>query len=165
MEQDLELKKWWTYLTEDQRDLMSQSAVLLKREENIGEGVFHDYAFVVFPAAKAYEGFLKRLFYDLGLITSQQYNGNYFRIGRAINPNLPVRFRGKHWIYAALMEYCQGEDLSLKLWNVWRESRNLLFHWFPKHKNFITLPEARNRVELIIEGIDIAFTECKITNQ
>lgn len=162
MEFNLEGRSWWNYLTEDQRDLLSETEVLLRREQNIGEGVFHDYAFVVFPAAKAYEGFLKRLFYDLKLIDGRQFNGNHFRIGRALNPSLPVRFRGRNWVYGRLIDYCQGEDLPDHLWEAWRESRNLLFHWFPKHENFITLPQAEHRIQLIVSAIDRSFTECKI---
>jgi hypothetical protein len=159
---NLEAKLWWSYLTEDQRDLLSETEILLKREQNIGEGVFHDYAFVVFPAAKAYEGFLKKLFFDLNLIDTRQYYGNHFRIGRALNPSLPVRFRGKNWVYGRLSEQCEGEDLPAHLWEAWRQSRNLLFHWFPKHENFINLPEARKRVELIVTAIDRSFSECKV---
>ncbi len=159
---NLEAKGWWTYLTEDQRDLLSETEVLLKREQNIGEGVFHDYAFVVFPAAKAYEGFLKKLFFDLKLIDSRQFQGNHFRIGRALNPSLPMRFRGKNWVYGGLIELCSGEELPAKLWEAWRESRNLLFHWFPKHENFITLPEAEKRINLIIVAIDLSFAQCMI---
>lgn len=161
MNSDLKAKLWWNYLTENQRDLLEQSRVLLEREERYGKDTFHDYAFTLFPAAKAYEGFLKKLFYDLGIITYEQYENNHFRVGRALNPDLPERFRGHDWVYERLGNYCSQETPGM-LWSVWRQARNLVFHWFPRHKNFITLPQARGKYEMVIGAIDKAFAECKI---
>ncbi len=48
------------------------------------------------------------------------------------------------------------------LWDTWRESRNLVFHWFPNHKNEINLGEAQQRLEMIIKAIDYAFEDCKL---
>jgi hypothetical protein len=62
------------------KDLMRESFHLLDREKENSSNS-HDYAFVVFPAAKAYEGFLKKVLFDLKLITKQQYLGDRFRIG------------------------------------------------------------------------------------
>lgn len=162
---NLKDKAWWDYLTEDQRDLLEQSRVLLEREENKQyppTGGFHDYAFIVFPAAKAYEGFLKKLFCDLGLITLAQYGGNHFRIGKALNPSLEQRLRREGWVYEELAKLCQGYALPDFLWETWKQSRNLVFHWFPKHKNFLTLEEARARYGMILEAVDKAFSGCKI---
>lgn len=154
-------KAWWSYLTENQRDLLEQSRILLDREERYGRDNFHDYAFVLFPAAKAYEGFLKKLFFDLAIISKERYENSYFRIGRALNPDLPERFRGREWVYDRLGNYCNKETPQV-LWDTWRQARNLVFHWFPRHKNFITLAQAREKYEMIIGAIDLAFTECKI---
>ncbi len=164
MSNNLQTKVWWNYLTENQRDLLSQSQILLEREEKYGRDHFHDYAFALFPAAKAYEGFLKKLFYDLRIITSEQYNSNHFRVGRALNPDLPVRFRGYDWVYDSLSIYCSKETPNM-LWDTWRRSRNLVFHWFPRHKNFVTLTQAKERYQMILEAIDLAFAECKMSNK
>ena len=76
MDNSLEKKLWWNYVHEDLRELLLESVFLIK---NVGEWeksltgekyVFHDYSFIVFPAAKAYEGFLKTLFLDLGFTIS-----------------------------------------------------------------------------------------------
>ncbi|TSC90040.1 MAG: Uncharacterized protein G01um10145_471 [Microgenomates group bacterium Gr01-1014_5] len=154
-------KVWWNYLTENQRDLLSQSQILLEREEKYGRDHFHDYAFALFPAAKAYEGFLKKLFYDLGIITREQYNSNHFRVGRALNPDLPIKFRGHDWVYDRLSTYCNRETPNM-LWDTWRRSRNLVFHWFPRHKNFVTLVEAKKRQQMILEAIEKSLLECKM---
>ena len=117
--------------------------------------------FVVFPAAKAYEGFLKKLFLDLKFITEEDYYGKHFRIGKALNPSLPKELR-REGVYDKIVQFCQGHTLADKLWDTWRLSRNLTFHWFPNEKNAITLTEAGERIEMIIGAIDEAFKECKI---
>ena len=116
---------------------------------------------MVFPAAKAYEGFLKKLFLDLKFITEEDYYGKHFRIGKALNPSLPKELK-REGVYDKVVQYCQGHTLADDLWNTWRLSRNLVFHWFPDEKNTITLPEAGERIEMIIAAIDEAFKECKI---
>src|SRR3989344_7040920 len=111
----LEKKEWWLYLTENQRDLFSQAVTLLTRERVFKEALFNDYSFIVFPAAKAYEGFLKKLLFDLGFITSAQYSGEHFRIGKSLNPNLPVRYRKSDWVYMKLENYCRNGDVASRL--------------------------------------------------
>ena len=74
MDLGLTKKTWWNYIEEDIRELLKEASLLADIFENRGRDLpagrqeFHDYAFVVFPAAKAYEGFLKKLFLDLGFI-------------------------------------------------------------------------------------------------
>lgn len=164
MELRLEQRPWWNYLTGNQRDLLAEATTLLEREEEEGFGRFHDYSFIVFPAAKAYEGFLKKLFLDLGLITKKQYQGRYFRVGKSLNPSLPKWLRKDDWVYGKLKNFCHDADdeaLVNFLWQTWRKSRNLIFHWFPRYKNFLTLDQARDRLEMIIDAIDRSFKLCK----
>lgn len=160
----LQTKPWWNYLTENQKDLLVESFELLEREKEESKDRFHDYAFIVFPAAKAYEGFLKKLFLDLGFISKKDYYGRRFRIGRALNPALEKRYR-RESVYDRLAKFCQGKDLPDYLWQTWKRSRNLLFHWFPQHKNFVSLPQAEKRLGLITSAIDQAFKECKIKRE
>lgn len=126
-----------------------------------GKREFDDYSFVVFPAAKAYEGFLKKLFFDLKFITEEDYYGKHFRIGKALNPSLPKVLR-KDGVYDKIVKYCNGSVLAEKLWEAWKQSRNLTFHWFPNEKNAITMDEAGERIEMIVSAIDMAFKECRI---
>jgi hypothetical protein len=165
--EQLEERPWWNYLGEDLQKLIGTSEFILSAVESWGGDLpggrreFHDYSFVVFPAAKAYEGFLKKMFLDLGLITQDDYFGKHFRIGKALNPSLPVGLRNQG-VYDKLVKHCQGHELADKLWDTWRLSRNLVFHWFPNEKNAIDLPEAGRRVEMIIGAIDAAFAGCKL---
>lgn len=161
---DIQQKSWWNYLTENQQDLLLQSIQLLNREEKQTSQLFHDYSFLVFPAAKAYEGFLKKLFLDLGVIVLDQYEGSHFRIGKALNPSLEQHLKNNDWIYENLKNEC-NEELPQDLWDTWKKSRNLIFHWFPGHKNMISLSEAKERIKMIVDTIDKAFKECRVKSQ
>jgi len=168
--EQLEQKPWWGYLGEDVQKLLSTSEFIYGVVEGWGGDLpggknrFHDYSFVVFPAAKAYEGFLKKLFLDLGFITEDDYFGKHFRIGKALNPSLPRELRNES-VYRKIVKYCRGHALADQLWETWRVCRNLTFHWFPNEKNAITLFEAKERLEMIMESISAAFEGCKIYNK
>lgn len=161
MDVNLQQKPWSGYIEEDIRELLEESHLLLEAVPKWNVK-FHDYSFVVFPAAKGYEGFLKKLFLDLGFITSEDYYGKRFRIGKALNPALEPYLREKESIYDKLVDFCKGKELANELWETWRQCRNLVFHWFPNEKNAISLEEAQRRVRMIIAAIDRSFVECKI---
>lgn len=160
MEGDLEQKIWWDYLEEDLQELLRTSVVLKERGGELGQGV-HDFSFIVFPAAKAYEGFLKKLFLDMGFITEDDYFGKRFRVGKALNPALEKKFRAES-VYDKIVNFTGDRILADQLWETWRQSRNLVFHWFPNEKHALTPLEAKERHKMIIDAIDAAYKECKI---
>lgn len=174
MDLKLENKVWWGYIEDDLQELLAQSEFLTNTitswggDLRGGSKVFSDYSFLVFPAAKAYEGFLKKVFFDLGFINSTDYRGKRFRIGKALNPFLEQDIRAKESVYDKLVNYCgslpthTGKELADKLWRAWIEGRNLVFHWFPDEKKVIDFDEAQEKIQLIIEAIDSVFKECKI---
>lgn len=163
LKSELQNKVWWSYVHEDLRELILESALLVDRVGSWNEK-FHDYAFVVFSAAKAYEGFLKTLFLDLGFITTEEFYGKRFRIGKSLNPALEEN-RERDSVYDRIVNFCGGKALADEMWETWRVSRNLLFHWFPDEKNAIDFVSAQNNVEKIINTIDLAFKECKIVRK
>ncbi len=160
-------KVWWDYLEDDLQKLLKTSFFLISTVKSWGADLpggteeFNDFSFIVFPAAKAYEGFLKKVFLDLKFITEEDYFGKHFRIGKALNPSLPKEMR-KDGVYDKIVKYCGGKKLANNLWETWRICRNLTFHWFPNEKNTITLTEAVERVNMIVSTIDGTFTECKL---
>ncbi len=160
MEPNLKTKPWYDYLEEDLRELLEEAFELIKRVPEWHDG-FHDYSFVVFPAAKAYEGFLKKIFLDMGFITEEDYYGKHFRIGKALNSQLDREFRQKESIYDKLVKFSGNDLLAEKLWNTWRNCRNLVFHWFPDEKRAITFDEAKDRVALVIDAIDESYAKLK----
>jgi membrane protease YdiL (CAAX protease family) len=158
--EELESRSWWNYLDRVQQDLIRQSFHLLAEEEREPKSLA-DYSFIVFPAAKAYEGFLKKLFFDLGLISRTQFSGERFRIGRALNPAI-LRDYPQESIYEKLSRYCGGEEISARLWRTWKNSRNLVFHYFPDKENLISFSEAKSRVNEVVEAIDYSFQSCQV---
>jgi len=160
MTDSLPKRPWWNYLQVDMQELIKESTLLVDRVGGWNEK-FHDYSFVVFPAAKAYEGFLKKLFLDLGFISEKAFYGKRFRVGKALNPALEKRFR-KFGVYDQLVSFCHGRELPDAMWETWKEGRNLLFHWFPNEKNAIDFNEARDIINKIFDTMDRAFEGCKI---
>jgi hypothetical protein len=147
---------WWRYLDESMQDLMAESLALLE-EEKVHPKNYHDYSFVVFPAAKAYEGFLKKVFLDLRLISYGQYAGEHFRIGRALSPTLPQRYRSG-WVYGRLINN-YGQGLPLRMWEVWKEARNQTFHYFPDRTHLVTYEEADRLVKQIVKVMEECLIE------
>lgn len=171
MDLDLEKKVWWNYIEDDLQELLVASEFLTNvvrgwgADLPAGKQVFHDYSFVVFPAAKAYEGFLKKIFLDLGFITNEDYLGKHFRIGKALNPYLETRFRDRESVYDKVVKHCGGRELADELWNAWSQGRNLIFHWFPEEKKAVTFDEAIQKIKLIVSAMDKAFVGCRIDNR
>jgi hypothetical protein len=165
--EEIKKRSWWGYFGEDLQKLLETSEFIYEAVESWGgdypggKKEFGDYSFVVFPAAKAYEGFLKKLFLEMGFITEEDYYGKHFRIGKALNPSLPKDMK-KDGVYDKVVQHCQGRALADKLWDTWRLSRNLAFHWFPNEKNALTLTEAGDRISMIIDAMDEAFKSCNI---
>ncbi|MBX4206028.1 hypothetical protein KW795_02420 [Candidatus Microgenomates bacterium] len=163
---NLENRPWWGYLENDLRELVQESLLLLdifkeRQKSNTDGDSFHDFSFIVFPIAKAYEGFLKKLFFDLDFITHDDYYGSRFRIGRALNPSLDEKYKDES-VYEKLVRQSGDKSLADKLWITWKDSRNLVFHWFPDEKRAINLTEANVKIEQVLNAIDTAFKECKM---
>jgi len=88
-------QEWFLYLTHPMQDLVVQAFGLLSREKEQNNG-YHDYSFVVFPLAKAYEGFLKKVLVEMGLSDKETVYGRHFRIGKSLNPDLPKNTMSRH---------------------------------------------------------------------
>lgn len=147
---------WYLRMSAWERELVRTSVELLAREERL-HSFFSDYAFVVFPMAKAYEGFLKKYFYDLGLVPLSEYSDKRFRIGHALNPDVRPDRRGQGWVYGQLANLCGGE-LAHNLWDTWLTCRNQIFHYFPDHEKRLTLTEAGQYLEQLATIMDQAIS-------
>ena len=154
----LNKKDWFQALAYEQRELLKQSLVLLEQIEDSQEKYF-DHAFVVMPAAKAYEGFVKDFLFKLNLISEKRYLGTRFRVGKSLNPELDKvpRFK-KEALYDELTKIFGDNKVPEKLWQTWRDCRNQILHYFPKKIETVSLSQARERVEQIIATIEFAST-------
>ncbi len=146
---------FWKYLSQKQRDLINQGDFI--RHEVIEEGKynFDDYAFMVFPYAKAFEGFFKQLFKDIGFLTQEDYESDYLRLGKLLSPNM-VRKLGEASLYEKLVSV-GSKDLADKIWDSWRNGRNRVFHYFPNNLEAITLTEAEEKKEMMLETMEYAY--------
>jgi len=154
-------KNWWSFLEADQKSSLLQSYTLLSEEKHQRPDRFTDYSYIVFPAAKSYEGILKKIFLTLGLITRENYYSDRFRIGKSLNPALRHDPSADN-LFDRLASLCQNSSLPQRLWDTWKQSRNLLFHYFPHQENFISLFQAEKRLNLIISALDLVFSTCQL---
>ncbi|PIS08830.1 hypothetical protein COT75_05120 [Candidatus Beckwithbacteria bacterium CG10_big_fil_rev_8_21_14_0_10_34_10] len=152
-------KPFLQYLNFTQKALIKQSFYLLKWAES-NKDKLADYSFLVMPAAKAYEGFLKQLFFDLKLISKENLSNDHFRVGMALNPELEQVERLRHkCLYNEICQEC-GEETAQMLWQTWKKCRNRLFHYFPQLQQVFTLKEAEERLREIVKAIDLAYQSC-----
>lgn len=155
---------WYHFLDEDMRQLADLGMYLLNRERAAEENLV-DYSFVVFPMAKAYEGFVKKFLLKSKLISQETYESNHFRIGKSLNPALDTDDRNGEWIYGKLEEACQGTEgagVAMAMWEAWRLCRNKLFHYFPNYEQQISIETAGERIELLKKAMSLAVS-CNIT--
>ena len=136
------------YLKNDQDLLIDDVKNVLKY---LQENHINDYSFVVAPAAKAYEGYLKDFFFDLEIIDENSYHSDRFRVGKTLNPSLRYK---RYSIFKKLADlHDNGEQLAEKLWSAWKQGRNEIFHYFPGNFKKLTKTEAEDRIELILQAI------------
>lgn len=147
-------REWFHFLTDDQQKLVDLTIYLYERE-GISTQPLSDYSFVIFPMAKAYEGFLKQYLYDSNLITAETFRSHRFRIGRAINPDVHMTQRDDDWLYDDLERMC-SKELAQLLWQTWLTCRNRVFHFFPTEQTFLSLEMAGEDITLITQAIEQA---------
>jgi hypothetical protein len=124
----------YEYLSPQQRVLAGDGEFLVSDSIGHKNEEPTDYSYLVFPFAKMFEGFLKQLFLDLGFIEEGMYYSDRFRIGKALSPNYS-NYAGS--VYGQV-EKKYGKALATRLWHVWKEGRNLVFHYFPHNYRALT---------------------------
>lgn len=137
--QIIQQDSWFQYLDPWQKNLVKTSFHLSEQFNN--DNYINDFSFVVFPMAKAYEGFLKKILLDLQLINHKVYYGRRFRIGRALNPDVSPNQRDQWWLFDDLSRIF-NQDLAREIWQTWLECRNHVFHFFPNGEKVLSLGEA-----------------------
>lgn len=143
----------WQYLSAGQRGLLEEGYFLWEDLKTHPDKRLSDYSFLVFPFAKAYEGFLKQFFRDKGFINEYQYQSDHFRIGKVLSPNLEKHLREKS-VYHQLKNQPGNGVLAQKLWQVWKKGRNLVFHYFPHNFRALTFEEAEEIISEIVTTME-----------
>jgi hypothetical protein len=155
---------WLKDISSDQQHLITLSWLLYEREQtkpltDFPEAI--DYTFVIFPMAKAFEGFLKEYLWKEQLITESTYRSRRFRLGRALNPDVFPDQRDRDWLFDDLSRQC-GEAVARQVWQAWLDCRNHAFHWYPDSSQQMTLAQAHHCLEELGEAIE-ALLSCRIT--
>ncbi|NTU72855.1 hypothetical protein HGB07_01625 [Candidatus Roizmanbacteria bacterium] len=148
---------FWNYLSQPQKDLILEGNYLITEIIQDNKYGFKDYAFLVFPFAKAYEGFLKELFKDIGYISHLDYISDHLRLGKLMSPNLVGRLDGKS-LYKQVKESTTKETAD-RIWNTWKEGRNQITHYYPHNYKAITFDEAKQIVGTIIQTMEDAYAK------
>jgi hypothetical protein len=149
----------WRYLSQSQKDLILEGKFLMDKIIKEGKYNFKDYSFLVFPFAKAYEGFLKKIFLDIGFISRLDYTSDHFRLGKVLSPNL-IEKLGERSVYQKIVNFAD-KDLAEKIWNTWKIGRNQVFHYFPHNLKSLSLSEAEEIINQIIITMEEAVAKLK----
>ncbi|MCS6956292.1 MAG: hypothetical protein NZM02_00390 [Patescibacteria group bacterium] len=153
------ISDFWFYLSGNQKDLINEGVYLMN--DIIRDNAYHfkDYSFLVFPFAKAYEGFLKQLFKDAKLISHLDYISDHLRLGKLMSPNL-VEKLGDKSLYKKIKEK-SGVDLADKIWHCWKVGRNQVFHYYPHNLKALSFSEAEKIIDEILETMELAYKRLK----
>jgi len=149
----------WQYLSQGQKDLISEGNYLLNDIIKDQAYQFKDYSFLIFPFAKAYEGFLKQLFKDNKMISHLDYISDHLRLGKLLSPNLINRL-GEKSLYRKIGDI--DSPLAEKIWLTWKTGRNRIFHYFPHNLKAVSLIEAEEIIKTILGTMEEAFTKLKV---
>ena len=145
----------WQYLSQPQQALVEQGYFLVEDvKTHVPAFRISDYSFLVFPFAKAYEGFLKQLFKDCKFISHLDYISDHLRLGKLMSPHLIGRL-GERSLFKKIEEKTDHQ-LAEKIWETWRSGRNQIFHYFPHNIKAISFVEATVIIGGIIETMEEA---------
>jgi len=150
----------WHYLSDQERTLADDGAFLVADSAIHKDQDPTDYSYLVFPFAKLYEGFLKDVFRDLGVIDQRDYRSNHFRIGKVLSPNL-VRRLGIRSAYGLIRDR-YGMDLAELLWRAWKEGRNLVFHYFPLDFRLLSKEQALVCITTLIHAMEACIVQTHV---
>ncbi len=152
-------REFWEYLSQPQKDLLQEGEYLAQNIIKQQTYQFKDYSFLIFPYAKAYEGFLKELFKDIDFISHLDYISDHLRLGKLMSPNLAGRL-GERSLYKKIGEKASVE-LADKIWQTWKGGRNQIFHYFPHNLKAVSFDEAEKIITQIVSTMEEAYSTLK----
>ena len=145
----------WAYLSQTQKDLIEEGQYLMNEVIKDHAYRFKDYSFLIFPFAKAYEGFLKQLFKDVGFMSHLDYISDHLRLGKLLSPHLIMKLGDKS-LYEKI-RLNGSRELAETIWKTWKLGRNEIFHYFPHNIRAVTFDEANRTVNNLLETMEMAY--------
>lgn len=142
----------WKYLSDAQKDLIREGKYLLDDVIKEGKYDFKDYSFLVFPFAKAYEGFLKQAMLEVKFISRVDYISDHFRLGKVLSPNMQAKL-GERSVYKKVCD-TYGCELGDRVWDTWKLGRNQVFHYFPHNLRSLTMQQAEDIINNILKTME-----------
>ena len=155
-------KAFWDYLSQTQKDLILEGRYIMYEVIKDHAYQFKDYSFLVFPFAKAYEGFLKQLLMDVKFISHLDYISDHYRLGKMLSPNLLIRL-GDRSLYRRIRDTA-GPELADKIWTSWKVGRNQIFHYFSHNTKGFTFAYAEVIIDELLNTMEESFTKLKMMN-
>lgn len=149
--------EFWNYLSQQQKDLILEGDYLLNDVIKHSSYHFKDYSFLVFPYAKAYEGYLKTLFKDIGFISHLDYISDHLRLGKLLSPFLMSRL-GDRSLYKQIKDNV-SKELADQIWSSWKHGRNQIFHYFPHNFKAVSFEEAKEIITEMVTTMEVAYRE------
>jgi len=149
----------WDYFSPNQRSLIEEGQYLMNEVIKDHAYTFKDYSFLIFPFAKAYEGFLKQLFKDVRLISHLDYISDHLRLGKLMSPNL-VQKLGDRSLYEKI-RLNGSRELAEKIWSTWKLGRNQIFHYFPHNIKSVSFDEANQIIIDIMQTMELAYASLR----
>ncbi len=146
---------FWEYLSQPQKDLISEGEYLMNEIIRDQSYKFKDYSFLIFPYAKAYEGFLKQIFKDINFISHLDYISDHLRLGKLMSPNLIGRL-GDRSLYKKIQEKT-NQEFAEKVWETWKIGRNQIFHYFPHNLKAVSFGEAEKIIGRIVTTMEEVY--------
>ncbi len=153
-------QEFWQYLSPNQQNLILEGQYLMNEIIKTNAYQFKDYSFLVFPFAKAYEGFLKKLFMDVKFISHLDYISDHLRLGKLMSPML-IEKLGERSLYKKIQDKTNAQ-LAEKIWETWKIGRNQIFHYFPHNIKAISFDEAEKVINQIIVTMEESYVKLKV---
>lgn len=150
---------FWVYLSKPQQNLILEGNYLMNNVIKQTAYTFQDYSFLVFPYAKAFEGYLKMIFFDAGFISHLDYISDHLRLGKLMSPNIADRL-GERSLYNKV-KLNVNEALADMIWDGWRLGRNEIFHYFPHNLRSISITQAEGIVDQLIQTMQQTYIGLK----
>lgn len=154
---------FWQYLSQNQQDLITEGLYLVTFIQHNCHDCFKDYSFLVFPFAKAMEGYLKQVFLDAGFISHLDYISDHLRLGKLLSPHL-VNKLGARSLYQHLTNRVD-EQFAERIWQTWKLGRNQVFHYFSHNIHALSFAQATALIDQILGMMEESHHKLLPTNE
>ena len=100
---------------------------------------------------------------DLELIKEDEYYGDDIRIGKILNPHY---IEENDNVFDKLSQSPKaGPDFAERMWKIWRQGRNQVFHYFPHNFRKLSVTEAHDIIAELLDVMEIAVQSCYVEEE